>query len=89
MPSQRPTDYFFPLPPNFIDDSLLFIVLLAKNELNFDFTEAAVLAAKRNDNVQRNDLSMLLCYTLLCFVSAKSTRNYVDPQCLTFVLVVN
>lgn len=52
-----PSDYFFP-PPNFIDDSLLFIVLLAK--LNFDFTEAAVLAAKRNDNVQRKfHLSML------------------------------
>lgn len=68
MPSQRPTDYFFSLPPNFIDDSLLFIVLLAKNELNFDVTEAAVLAAKRNDNVQRNDLSMLLLHAVVfCF----------------------
>ena len=41
---------------------LLFI--WSRTELNFDFTEAAVLADKRNDSVQWHDLSVQLCYTL-------------------------
>ena len=44
-----------PRPQDFSDDSYLFIVHLriiwVRTELNFDFTETAFLAAKRNDNI--------------------------------------
>lgn len=82
MYDQRPTDYFFPSLQIFIDDSLLFIVLLAKNELNFDFTETAVLAAKEKRQCSKEQSLMLLCYTLLCFCFCKEHQKLCWPSVL-------